>query len=147
MSPIITRFRAWRLSGLMRDGAADPNSRDQIFSGVNGNRKPIFPVQLTTNRIRNHILFMPNVLRVITTETHLHVSVRHLTSSLPLYLFQLEIPEGLGGYQVEAEDGSQVVTLVPTEEPNIDGRQRRVDGGILDEGHSARRYDEGYTPR
>ena len=40
------------MSKLTRDGTAEPLSRNQIFSGANGDRETIiFPVQLTTSRI------------------------------------------------------------------------------------------------
>ena len=40
------------MSRLTRDGTAEPLSRNQFFSGANGDRETIvFPVQLTTSRI------------------------------------------------------------------------------------------------
>lgn len=62
--------------------------RKTRFSGANGDRRLIYPVQLATNRMGSRILFMPNLLKVITTETRTHVLVRHLTSfpALPLPL-------------------------------------------------------------
>ena len=42
------------MSRLARDGTAEPISRDQKFSGANGDRENMFfPVQLTTSRIGN----------------------------------------------------------------------------------------------
>ena len=57
----------WRMSGLTRDGIAEPNSRKTKLSGTNGDREnPIFLVQLTTSRIGNHTRLMPNLLKVTT---------------------------------------------------------------------------------
>ena len=42
-----------RMSGLARDGTAEPVSRDDIFRRANGNRKKKkkLPVQLTASRV------------------------------------------------------------------------------------------------
>ena len=43
------------MSGLARDGTAEPFSRDQILRREQGRgKKTNFPVQLTTSRIRDH---------------------------------------------------------------------------------------------
>ena len=45
---------AWRMSGLTRDGTAEPVSRDQILRRERGQGKiHFFPVQLTTSRIED----------------------------------------------------------------------------------------------
>ena len=41
------------MSGLTRDGTAEPVSQDQILRREQGQEKFIFPVQLTTSRIED----------------------------------------------------------------------------------------------
>lgn len=56
-----------RMTGLTRDGTAEPNSRDQ----VNKHREnPVFLVQLATSRIGNRTHNMPSLLKVVTTYTY-----------------------------------------------------------------------------
>ena len=50
----------------MRDGTAEPVSRDQVLRRERGYGKH-FLVQLTTNRIGNHTRLNPNLLKKVLT--------------------------------------------------------------------------------
>ena len=70
------------LCALTGDETAEPVSRDQIshLSGANRRRgNLIFPVQLTTSRIGNHIQLAPTLLCVVTVHSfcryHIHTRV------------------------------------------------------------------------
>jgi len=52
-----------------RNGTAEPNSPDQTLRREREKENPVFPVQLTTNRIGNHTQLMPSLLKVMTTHT------------------------------------------------------------------------------
>ena len=58
------------MSRLTRDGtAAEPVSRDQILRHARGQGNVIFPVQLTTSRIRNLTRLIHTLLYVMTIHT------------------------------------------------------------------------------
>ena len=68
------------MSGLTRDGMAEPNSRDKL-SGANGDREnSVFSVQLTTSRIDNYTRLMPSLLNVMTTHTHTHTNEQSIAA-------------------------------------------------------------------
>ena len=50
------------MSELTRDGTAEPVSRETKFSGANGDREHIFPIQLTASRIVNHTRLICSIL-------------------------------------------------------------------------------------
>ena len=53
------------MSGLTRDGTAEPVSREQILRHERGQRKIIFPVQPVTSRIGNHNRLIHTLLKVL----------------------------------------------------------------------------------
>ena len=61
------------MSRLTRDGTAEPVSRDQILRHARGQGDIIFPLQLTTSRIRNLTLLINTLLYVMTTHTYIHI--------------------------------------------------------------------------
>ena len=65
------------MSGLTRDGTAEPNARDQIPAHEKRLEKFVFPVQLTTSRVGNYTRLIPSLLKTtITTHTHQKISSR-----------------------------------------------------------------------
>ena len=62
------------MSGLARDGNAEPVSRDQ-FSGANADREIfIFPVQLTTGRIRNLTRLIHTLPMCVAIHKYIHTT-------------------------------------------------------------------------
>ena len=57
----------WRMSGLTRDGTAEPTSQGQTLRRERGQGRSIFPVELTTSRIGNLTQLIHTVLKVLTT--------------------------------------------------------------------------------
>ena len=64
------------MSRLMRDGTAEPVSRDQILRHARGQWNIIFPVQLTTSRIGNLTRLIHTLLYVMTIHTYIHTRQR-----------------------------------------------------------------------
>ena len=58
-----------KMSGLTRDGTAEPASQGQTLRRERGQGKSIFPVELTTGRIGNLTQLIHTVLKVLTTHT------------------------------------------------------------------------------
>ena len=62
------------MSRLMRDGTAEPASRDQILRHARGQGNIIFAVQLTTSRIGNLTRLIHTLLYVMTIHTYIHTT-------------------------------------------------------------------------
>ena len=69
------------MSGLTRDGTAEPASRDQILRLQRGYGKHYFPGLLTTSRIGNYIRSIHTLLKV--PAIHTHSTYSHLGISPP----------------------------------------------------------------
>ena len=70
------------MTRLTRDGTTEPVSRDQVIRRVWGQRKFIFPVQLTTSRIDNltrliHTLLYVKTIHTIYIHAYIHTRERH----------------------------------------------------------------------
>ena len=63
------------MSRLMRDGTAEPVSRDQILRHARGQGNTISPFQLTTSRIGNLTRLIHTLLYVMTIHTYIHRAV------------------------------------------------------------------------
>ena len=57
------------MSGLTRDGTAEPVSRDEILRRERGQGKNIFPVQLTTSIVGNLTRLIHSLLKVLGIHT------------------------------------------------------------------------------
>ena len=69
------------MSGLTRDGTAEPASCDQILRLERGSRKHYFPGLLTSSRIGNHTRSIHTLLKVLAI--HTYSTYNHLDISLP----------------------------------------------------------------
>ena len=67
------------MSRLMRDGAAEPVSRDQILRRERGQENIFFPVELAANRIGNLTRLIHTVLKMLTIH-FIHTYTRSSTS-------------------------------------------------------------------
>ena len=66
------------MSGLTRDGTAEPVPRDQILRCERGPGKKKIPVQLTTRRIGQPNRLMPNLLiNVMAVHEHTYMSITY----------------------------------------------------------------------
>ena len=77
------------MSGLTRDGTAEPVSRDQIVRRERGHGRNHFIVHLTTSRIGNHTRLIHTLLKVLTihnTATSSPLMKWLLRSNLHIYL-------------------------------------------------------------
>ena len=77
------------MSRLTRDGTAEPLSRGQILRRERGQGNLfIFPVQLTTCRIRNLVTRLIHTgLYVMTIHTYIHTDSHRATASAKTLLF------------------------------------------------------------
>ena len=64
-----------RISGLARDGAAEPISRVQTLRRGKGQDKKRLPVQLTTIRVGNHTRDPYSIGSVDSTHKHTHTCI------------------------------------------------------------------------
>ena len=78
------------MSRLIRDGTAEPVSRDQILSANADREMFIFSVQLTTSRIGNHTRLIHILAICVTIHTYIHtltilVAILYLVPNFNVY--------------------------------------------------------------
>ena len=71
------------MSGLARDGTAEPASCDQILRLERGYGKHYFPGLLTTSRIGNHTRSIHTLLKVLAIYRYTYSTYSHLGISSP----------------------------------------------------------------